>query len=40
MYKIFDEVIKFIKETMKNWRVKLKAEGKSLAEVKILRGIF
>ena len=39
MYKISDEVIKFIKETMKNW-VELTAEGKSLAEVKIQKGMF
>ena len=35
MYKIADE-----EETIKNWRVKLTAGGKSLAEVKIQRGIF
>ena len=35
-----DEVIKFIDKTMKNWRVELIAEGKSLTEVKIQRGIF
>ena len=40
MYKISDEVIKFIEETMKNWRVKLTAGGKSLVEVKIQRGMF
>ena len=40
MYKIFDKVIKFIDETMKNWRMELTARGKSLAEVKIQRGIF
>ena len=28
MYKIFGKVIKFIKNTMGNWRVKLTAEGK------------
>ena len=40
MYKIPDQVIQFIKKTMQTWRVELTAEGKSLAEVKIIRGIF
>ena len=40
MYKISDKVIKFIEETMKNWRIKVKAGGKCFAEVKIQRGIF
>ena len=40
MYKISDEVIKFIEKTMKTWRVELTAEGKSLSEAKIHRGIF
>ena len=40
MYKIYNKVIKFIKETMKNWRVELTVGGKSLAKVKIQRGIF
>ena len=40
MLKIFDKVIKFIKETLKNWKVELTAEGKKFAEVKIQRGIF
>ena len=35
MYKISGEVIKFIENTMQNWRVELKAGGKSLTEVKI-----
>ena len=35
MYKISGEVIKFIKHTMENCRVKLTAGGKSLNEVKI-----
>ena len=39
-YKISDEVIKFFENIMKNWRVELTAEGKSLTEIKILRGIF
>ena len=34
------QVIKFIENTIKKWRVKLTAGGKSLTEVKILRGIF
>ena len=33
MYKISVEVINFIEETMKNWRVKSTAGGKILAEV-------
>ena len=37
MYQISGEVIKFIKNTMKNWTVKLTAK---LVEVKIQRGIF
>ena len=37
MYKTFDEVIKFIEETM---RVELTAGGKSLAVVKMQRNIF
>ena len=40
MYKISDKVIKFIEETMKNWRVELTAGGKNFAEVKIQKGIF
>ena len=40
MYKIFDKVIKFIMETMKNWKVELTAAEKLLAEVKIQWGIF
>ena len=40
MYKISNEVIKFIEETMKNWRVELTAGSKSLAAVKIQRDIF
>ena len=40
LYKISDEVIKFIEKTMKNWRVKLTAGGKSLDVVKIQKGIF
>ena len=40
MYKISDEVIKFIEKTMTNWRMKLTAGGKSLTEVKIHRETF
>ena len=40
MYKISDEVINFIGKTMQTWRVDLTASGKSLAQVKIQRGIF
>ena len=40
IYKIYDEVIKFVKKTMENWRAKIDSKGKILAEVKILREIF
>ena len=40
MYKISHEVIKFIEQTMKTWRVELTAEGRSIADTKIKRGIF
>ena len=40
MYKISYEVINFIEETMKIWRVELTAGGRNLAETKIQRGIF
>ena len=40
IYKNSDEIIRFIKKTLNNRKVKLKARGKSLAEVKIMRGIF
>ena len=40
MYKISYEIINFIEKTMKTWRIKLTAGGKSLAERKIQRGIF
>ena len=39
MYKI-SKVIRFIENTMENWRVELTAGGKSLTKVKIWRGIF
>ena len=35
MYKIYDNVFKFIMEAVKNWEVELTARGKTLAEVKI-----
>ena len=40
MYKISDEVMKFIENTTENWRVELTAGRKSLTEVKIQTGIF
>ena len=40
MYKISDEVIKLIEKTMETWRVELTAGGKTLAEVKIQRGVL
>ena len=40
MYKIFDQVIQFIEKTLETFRVELTAGCKSLAEVKIQRGIF
>ena len=40
MYKISHEVINFIEQTMKTWRVELRAGGRSIAETKIQRGIF
>ena len=40
MYKISDEVINFIKKTMKTWKVVLTAGEKILAETKIQSGIF
>ena len=40
MYKISDEVINFIEKTVKTWRVELTAEGRSLVEANIQRGIF
>ena len=40
MYKISDEVIKFIDKTMKTWGVELTAGRRRLAEAKIQRGIF
>ena len=40
MYKIPDQVVQFIEKIMKTWREELTAGKKSLAEVKIQRGIF
>ena len=40
MYKVSHEVINFIEQTMKTWRVDLTAGGRSIAETKIQRGIF
>ena len=40
MYKISHETTNFIEKAMKNWRVELRAGGKSLAETKIQREIF
>ena len=40
MYMISGKVIKFIKNTMKNWPLELTAGGKCLTEMKILSGIF
>ena len=39
MYKIFDEVVKFISETLKTWKVELTTGGTTLAEMKIQNGI-
>ena len=39
-YKISHEVINFIEQTMKTWRVELTAGRRSIAETKIQRGIF
>ena len=35
MYKISNEIIKFIEKVVKNWKVELTAGGKGLAQVKI-----
>ena len=40
MYKISQEVINFIEQTMKTLRVELTAGGRSIVETKIQRGIF
>ena len=40
MYKITNQVINFIEETRKKWRVELIAGGKSLTETKFQSSIF
>ena len=40
MYKIPDQIVQFIEKSMETWRVELTAGGKSLAKVKIQRGVF
>ena len=40
IYKISHQVIKFIEQTMKTWRVELTTGGRSIAETNIQRGIF
>ena len=35
-----DQVVQFIEKTIETWRMELKARGKSLAVIKIQRGIF
>ena len=40
MYKISDEVIKYIKNTKQNWRVELRTRGKSIPKGKIQRRNF
>ena len=40
MYKIPDQIVQFIVNTMQTWRVELAAGGKGFAEVKIQRDIF
>ena len=40
MYKKCDEVIKFILEAMESWKVDLIAGGRTLAEMRIQRGII
>ena len=40
IFKISEEVINFIKKTMKTWKMELTAGGRSLAEAKVQRGIF
>jgi len=37
---VADNVIKFIKRSMKSWNVNLSSNGEFLANVKIKRGIF
>ena len=40
MYKISNEVIKFMEKIMETWRVKVSGGAKSSAEVRIQRGVF
>ena len=40
MYKISDQVIKFITVAMKNWKVELTTGGKALTEAKIQKSMF
>ena len=40
MYKIPDQVVQFIKETMQTWRVRLTAERKKLRKGKYVKGKF
>ena len=40
MYKVTSEVIKFMENTLENWRVELTEEGKRLIEEKITRRVF
>ena len=40
MYKIYDEVINIITKAVGNGKVELVAKGKTLAKVKIQKGIF
>ena len=40
MYKISDDIKRLIMETMKNWKVELTTGRKTLAKVKIQRGII
>ena len=40
LYEVSDKIIDFLTNAMKNWRVETIAEGQTLAEVKIQRGIF
>ena len=40
MYKISHEVVNFIEQTMKTWRMELTEGGRRIAKTKIQRGIF
>ena len=39
MHKISEKILKCMTDAMKNWKVELTAEGKTLAEMKIQRSI-